>query len=231
MSSKRKAFDNLSTSELDGMVFEDDSAIADLFGNLPRQRLNQLGIIPTEDGAYRFGKVTLQACGLNIPDGFSANDWTALGRVLTGLQQRMQWILGDWLAYGEDHQYGETFKQLAEETGLDVTTLYDYAYVCRKVQFSVRTEKLTFGHHKLTSAMDTSDQQIWLTRAAENGWSIAQMRAEINGKRLPDGQAQRPLLSVNWRKPWQKMGREQRQTMLDEMRQIVREMESALDED
>lgn len=133
------------------------------------------------DGSIQAGHFTLTKTGLLISEGATKEEWGELGRMLKGLNQSLQWIIGDWVNYGEK-QWRETYEHIADETGLDVKTIYDYAYVARSVHFSVRTETLSFGHHKLIAGFDRKMQRQWLDYAVDKKLSVSAMRQQIRAQ-------------------------------------------------
>lgn len=145
-----------------------------------------------DDGSITAGHFTLTKTGLLISDGATKDEWDELGRILKGLNQSLQWIIGDWVNYG-GKVWRETYEQIAEQTGLDKTTIYDYAYVSGAVHFSVRTETLSFGHHKLVAKFDRKLQRQWLDYATENNLSVNAMRQQIKAQ-LPAVISSNPVM-------------------------------------
>ena len=47
-------------------------------------------------------------------------------------------------------------------TGLDRSTLQNYAYVSRSIPYSRRTEKLSWEHHRLLAKLPGNDQERWI---------------------------------------------------------------------
>lgn len=133
----------------------------------------------------RTGVFKWTSTGLAIDGDISRDDWELTGQALKFMQSSMQWLIGDWLLWGEQLQYG-TYEEFASEFGFEVQTIYNYRWVAGKVEISLRKEKLSFGHHNLVAGMKAKeDQAYWLNRAVEgdNGkqWSVATMRAAIKG--------------------------------------------------
>lgn len=149
---------------------------------IPRRNVADIShlLAPQQDGSLVYSGWRLTQTGLLVDGGVDDQSWQALGAILLRLEGALQWLIGDWMAYGE-HQWGVTYAAAASQFGYAVETLHDYAYVCRAVQFSVRTENLSFGHHKLVAALDEELQREWLNAAAENDWSISRMRSEMRG--------------------------------------------------
>ena len=138
------------------------------------------------DGSLVAFDYRLTGVGLD-PEALSSQraNWERLGQLLFRFDRSLQWLIGDWLLQGEDNKWGR-HEEIAAELGLQVKTLYDYRYVARHVNFSVRTEKLSFGHHKLVAQLEPAQQRRWLKRAADGDfaadarpWSISRLRKEM----------------------------------------------------
>lgn len=147
------------------------------------------GVAIADDGSLMAFDYRLTGIGLD-PGALSGRraDWERLGRLLFRFDRSMQWLIGDWLLQGEDNKWGR-HEEIAAELGLQVKTLYDYRYVARHVDFSVRTDKLSFGHHKLVAQLAPSLQRRWLQMATAGDsdpasgesrpWSISRLRKEM----------------------------------------------------
>lgn len=159
------------------------------FGDLSPAASAADGVAIAADGSLVAFDYRLTGVGLD-PKALSSQraDWERLGQLLFRFDRSMQWLIGDWLLQGEDKRWGQ-HEDIAAELGLQVKTLYDYRYVARQVDFSVRTEKLSFGHHKLVAQLEPSRQRHWLQRAASGdfdsatgesrSWSISRLRKEM----------------------------------------------------
>lgn len=133
-------------------------------------------IVKTDMGDYRFRGYRLTATGIVEDNAASEDDWAELGLRLLSMAGRMQWWIGDW-AISRRGEWGARYAHIVEMTGNALSTIDDYAYVCRAVKFSVRTEKLEFGYHKLLAACDEDTQDLWLVWAArQSDISISQLR-------------------------------------------------------
>jgi hypothetical protein len=183
--SKKKAFSSLKNQ------YNQDEETEELtrpYGGLPSDLLQELQAsqsmaITLSSKDIRVGAFVWKPTGMVLDGEASFKDWQETGRILRKLDESIQWLLGDWIVMGEAYEYGERVA-FAESIGFNVKTLDDYAYVARNVNFSVRTENLSFGHHKLVASLpDVDDQERWLTTAAENHWSIARLRDAIYGEK------------------------------------------------
>ena len=113
-------------------------------------------------------------------------DMQELGRVLRAFEGSLQWLIGDWVVCAEQIAWGK-LEDFANEIGFDYQTIRDYAYVARNVDLSVRTDKLSFGHHKVVASMTPEQQRVWLNQAVNERLTVAQLRALIAPKQLPKG--------------------------------------------
>jgi hypothetical protein len=104
--------------------------------------------------------------------------WTALGARIGRCANASCWWLGDWLAFGKA-KYGRRYKAAIALTGLDYQTLRNYAVVSRRFEMSRRRDTLSFQHHAEVCALPHDDQERWLDRAAEHGWSRQALRRRV----------------------------------------------------
>jgi hypothetical protein len=182
--------------------------------SLPRrdkQKLeNMKALVREDDGTYKYKRFRLSPMGLTLPKDMTRDEYKDMGEILLSLDSALTWALGDWLAFGEDKQWGETYQQIAEEFGYDVDTLYDYSWVCRKVEISIRSRDLSFAHHRLIAPMEKENQLWWLQQASEQKPrpTVAQMRLAIkvwkNGGQLTSGEPP-ALISTERRSEFGKM--------------------------
>lgn len=122
--------------------------------------------------------VLLPRIGLRIPPKFSYEGWLAIGTQLSCLASSSAWCLGDWLTYGENAFSGR-YREAIEQTSLDYQTLRNYAWVAKKFPMSRRRDALSFGHHTEVAALPEPEQDYWLRKAEELGWSCKQLRREL----------------------------------------------------
>ena len=156
-----------------------------MFGSSTRaKKAVQSGLLVQADDGWRFGRVTIGRVGIAVPDDLNEQEYGDLGAFLLDIGSRVNWLLGDWLAYGENRQWGETYQRVAEQFGYAYQTLQNFAYVARSVDFSRRREKLSFTHHVEVAGLNPHDQDNWLNQAESNGWSVAQLRKVIRETNL-----------------------------------------------
>lgn len=179
--------------EVANATYRGDEVVNQWFGDIDPSTINESGIQIADDGAISAYEFRMTGIGID-PESRSLNEekWRQLGDLLFRFERSIQWLIGDWLAYGEANNWGNTEK-IAEDFGYEVKTLYDYTNVARTVPFSVRTENLSFGHHKLVArtTMTEEEQSMWLEKAeigdydaatnTSKVWSISRLRNEMKG--------------------------------------------------
>jgi hypothetical protein len=217
-----------------------NEAVNQWFGDIDPSTITESGIQVAADGALRAYDFRMTEIGLD-PENMSLDEenWKQLGQVLFRFDKSIQWLIGDWLLYGENNKWGEMLK-IAEEMGYEVATLYDYKYVAQHVNFSVRTENLSFGHHKLVSKLDAEQQQYWLEKAAygdvddatqtAQSWSISRLREEMKGKPKTenDSSFDRNLQRIDreiTKQKWQRLASDERLKRHEYLQSILNRME------
>lgn len=118
---------------------------------------------------------------LVLPEGLSFEEWEAVGSTLKRVEKSVRWWIGDWMTYGE-RAYGETYSQAIEVTGRSYQDLADMAYVSKAIQFSERSENLTWSHHKEVAPLEPIVRSAWLVAAEDNDWSTRELREQIKTK-------------------------------------------------
>lgn len=107
--------------------------------------------------------------------------WEHVGQTLGSLCRGSQWMIGDWLNFGEA-SYGEKYSQAIEVTGLDVKTITNYAWVARNVPYDERNDRLSFTHHAELAAMSFEERKRWIELSISNEWSVNELRNHLRGQ-------------------------------------------------
>lgn len=170
---------------------DDLSVSADIiYGNSTlTMRARRAGLKTDVDGQLVFGKhIVLTPAGLQITRQIDQEQWSQFEEVVCKLGKSIQLIIGDYLAYSEQWEYGVTYDKIAELTGYDEKTLRNMKWVCTNVDLSLRKDKvwLKFGHYNLVAGLEHDVQSEWLACAEFGKWTISQMREEMRRSREGD---------------------------------------------
>lgn len=117
--------------------------------------------------------------GLRITPDVTFEQWAAIGRSLDALGRSLQFAVGDWINFGENH-YGEMYSQAVEFTTYDYHSLINLAAVARRVPMSLRKDELSYSHHAAVAYLNNSETQVQLLdEADQNDWTVRQLRARV----------------------------------------------------
>jgi hypothetical protein len=119
------------------------------------------------------------------PKELDLEEWLVSGRQLGTISRCSQWWIADWLIYGSS-RWGEKYVTAAKVTGYDPASLRNIAYVGRRFDVSLRSDKLSWSHHALLAPLDEPARRQWLERAAEERLSVADLRVELRTDRKRD---------------------------------------------
>lgn len=108
--------------------------------------------------------------------------WAAAGRRIGAVGRCIQWLLGDWIAYG-NARFGERYSRASKITGYDTQTLMNMVYVAGRYEASRRRENLSWSHHETLASMGGEEQEYWLDQVAANRWSVADLRMMLRTSR------------------------------------------------
>ena len=137
---------------------------------------------------------------MEITSELSIDEWSQLADPIGNASRSVAFIIGDWLIHGQKAFRGKQntspsriaskkYHLALANTGLDLTTLQNYAYVSRKVPLATRSEQLSWEHHKVLAKLPPLDQQVWIERCHEemkagNPISTRRLRKSISLGRL-----------------------------------------------
>ena len=117
-------------------------------------------------------KVTISPIGMQVNAELTFEEWKAMAGSLGEAARSIGFIIGDWLVYGQsifgsdgppDQRVDPSTYQFAvDSTGMDRSTLHNYAYVSRCIPSSVRTELLSWEHHRMVAKLKPEDQEHWI---------------------------------------------------------------------
>lgn len=119
-----------------------------------------------------------QRTTLELAPDLPLTAWLRVGSQLLSVRDSSTWWSGDWLVYGSE-TYPRRYRDAIERTALDYQTLRNYAWVARKFPAPRRRQELSFQHHQEVAALPPDQQDLWLDRSVEHGWSKAELRRRL----------------------------------------------------
>lgn len=115
---------------------------------------------------------------LVLPPDLTYDQYDALACMFGQIHRQTAFLLGDLLNYGEK-VYGHTYAQASASTGLAEQTLMNYASVCSRIPRSRRRKQLAFSVHAEVASLPPREQEVWLTKAVDEGWTRSILREEL----------------------------------------------------
>lgn len=129
------------------------------------------------------GSYTLTATGLEVKGRPSWEEHVAAGDFIQRAQKASGFWLADWLRYGESRKdWQSRLDQAVDATGLSEKRLKNIRAV-GAIATEVRREDVEFGIHEAVASLSTADQAEWLERAAEEGWSVSELKLELRASK------------------------------------------------
>jgi hypothetical protein len=121
-----------------------------------------------------------------MPRGeLDTHEWAAAGRRIGAVGRSIQWLLGDWITYGNE-KFGERYARASKITGYDTQTLMNMVYVASRFPISRRRENLSWSHHETLAALVPDEQDQWLDQASTHRWSVSDLRMMLRMSRKED---------------------------------------------
>lgn len=155
---------------------------------VPMLAVTEQGIIPARN-------FQLTPTGLLMEESATENDWETVGAAIFRIEGASQWLIGDWLNYGEV-RFKHPLEQIASLLNRDPKTLQNYSWVASSLPHSLRREMLSFGHHMLVAGdrLPEVEKDRWLGEAERYGWTVNQMRQAMKKKRSKGRRAASPMM-------------------------------------
>lgn len=156
----------------------------------------------------RAAELDLTAYGFNLNGSglvplreVSIKEWDACGKVLkaefTEVSRRatkLQFAIGDWLLYGENH-YGDEIWNYLDTGDYEYETVQNFKYVARNVPQSLRNDALSYQHHVAVAPLESREKQKeWLEKAEKGNMSARAMGEQVRAERgiAPKSEVQCP---------------------------------------
>lgn len=134
--------------------------------------------------------VTISRVSLQFTTDANEETMQAVDRLLEEVGESHQYLLGDYV----NHLYQVQGEAVARERILrsySPETVKVAAWVCKQVATERRLIAPSFAHAQTVASLEPTEQEIWLTKARDEGWNRKELRAELRqraaiGKRAPN---------------------------------------------
>ena len=157
--------------------------------------MNQILQLPTP-------KANISPVGLQFSGDLTLDEWKSLAPSLGQAARSVAFVIGDWLVYG-DSLFGTDgppnkrvasalYEFASQYTGIDTQTLQNFAYVSRNVPYPLRTEQLSWEHHRLLAKLPEPDQANWIETCISENQSGTRMSTRRLRKSLNLGRVATP---------------------------------------
>lgn len=145
----------------------------------------------------KLGRARPAGIHLRLPEDITVDEWQEIGRQLARGANGFAWWIADWAWHGRQRaEWGSTYAEMVDTTGLDYDTVQRYAYVAGRVE-GRRRETLSFAHHAEVAPLIPPEQVEWLDRAEGEGWTRSELRDALRQARaLPGTEQDRVVVSV-----------------------------------
>lgn len=139
--------------------------------------------------------------GTEITRPSTKKEWENYGEILKRVDEAKQWAIGDWLCDGKRHYGDGLYERAVEITGTEQRTLEDLKRISSLFEFTLRHVNLSWSHHREVSSLkvpetvkdkklpqgrmqwsnkpDTEKMQWFLKKTELKGWSVRDLRAEV----------------------------------------------------
>jgi hypothetical protein len=123
---------------------------------------------------------------LVLPPGLPWGQFEAIGAMLGVAHRGIQWMIGDWMLYGEG-EYGEIVYQAAAATGMAEQTCMNYMSVAKAIPPSRRRPNVPFSVHDAVRTLPPKEQKQVLDRAARGmpRREVRELVRELKGDPAP----------------------------------------------
>jgi len=130
------------------------------------------------------GFCELSTTSLTFKRDVSKEEWMDVFKALKQVEGCVQFWIGDCLAYRQ--QKWGMYDDIAEETGMDKSTLATYKSISQNVKPLLRNKELSFNHHKEVASLPPEKQELFLNKAVEDKLSVRDLRNEIKKEKRND---------------------------------------------
>lgn len=129
---------------------------------------------------FTVGQFTVTPVGLRWKGTPEMDQWEVVGPTLTRMRDGIQWAIGDWLNYGDEHYADEgRYEAAAELTGLKRGYLQNLKSISRTFAITKRFQDLSWSHHALVAGFseDVRDQMLRRAITEDLSWEALRVVA------------------------------------------------------
>ena len=126
------------------------------------------------------------ALALELPDSTTPEQWTTLGRTLVESRQRIDWLIGDWIAFGRSH-FPEQLDLTIDSLGDDTKRLKRIERTAKAFPPHTRHKRLSFEHHAHVADLPVQDALPLLKDAAAEKLSAREFRLKAMMHKVDTG--------------------------------------------
>jgi len=141
-------------------------------------------LIPTNDNVQKI--IASSKCdyaeglrGVKIVEPMELQEWAHLLNRFLQLEDAIQFIIGDLIAYGSKNYEHSQYEEVMRLTGKKIGTLQNWEAVCKIIPPEARIYNLTFGHYQVVYTLDSENQHKFLSLAQSNKFSVYRLREEV----------------------------------------------------
>jgi N6-adenosine-specific RNA methylase IME4 len=161
--------------------------------------LDRRSFVPV-DGNDLFDRTPLQVGGFRLrsktasPIGRpSITQWSAALEFACASHDGSPYWIGDLVSYADTRaEWKERLSQAQAVTGLAEQTLHNLGYISRRLTEEARHLAPSIAHAGEVVALEPAERAAWLDKARTEGWSVRDLRLEIQSsrrRRIIEGQA------------------------------------------
>ena len=131
---------------------------------------------------FQIGRFVFSATGMDVDEDSgrpTLHEWIRAGEFIR-LAQGSGWWWGDWLRYGESREdWRERWSQAVGDSPYEEQTLQKLKYLSENVASFRRRNDLPISLHFEVAKLDPEGQTAWLTKAADEHFSVRDLRMAI----------------------------------------------------
>ena len=136
----------------------------------------------------------LMPLGFRLPQNTTYEEYEGYCAGYGQAHEAILFALGDLIIQGKS-LFGEEAYQAVEAMGISPESRMQYARVAERIPMERRVRGLSWSHHRAVAGLEPEDQDLWLKRAKESGWSQRDLYEHLAAQRDPrPDKKQRPYV-------------------------------------